>query len=73
MTVLDASAVLALIHNEPGGDLVADESVRIACRGVHLLLGIGEHVCLALAVSTGLGWFATGCASSTLLVRRVGR
>ena len=25
MTVLDASAVLALIHNEPGGDLVADE------------------------------------------------
>ena len=26
MTVLDASAVLALIHNEPGGDLVADES-----------------------------------------------
>ncbi len=25
MTVLDASAVLALIHNEPGSDLVADE------------------------------------------------
>ncbi len=25
MTVLDASAVLALVHNEPGSDLVADE------------------------------------------------
>ena len=25
MTVLDASAVLALIHNEPGGDLVSEE------------------------------------------------
>jgi len=25
MTVLDASAVLALIHNEPGGDVVASE------------------------------------------------
>jgi PIN domain nuclease of toxin-antitoxin system len=25
MTVLDASAILALVHNEPGGDLVAEE------------------------------------------------
>jgi len=25
VTVLDASAVLALIHNEPGGDLVSEE------------------------------------------------
>ncbi len=25
MTVLDASAILALVHDEPGGDVVADE------------------------------------------------
>jgi PIN domain nuclease of toxin-antitoxin system len=29
MTVLDASAVLALIHNEPGSDIVAAEIVGV--------------------------------------------
>ncbi len=43
MTVLDASAVLALLHDEPGADLVADELSR-ACIGTANLAEVIEKL-----------------------------
>ena len=44
MTVLDASAVLALIHNEPGGDLVADEIAGTVLGAANLAEVVGKLV-----------------------------
>ena len=44
MTVLDASAVLALIHNEPGGDLVADEIAGSVFGAANLAEVVGKLV-----------------------------
>ena len=44
MTVLDASAVLALIHNEPGGDLVADEIAGSVLGAASLAEVVGKLV-----------------------------
>ena len=44
MTVLDASAVLALIHNEPGGDLVADEIAGTVLGAANLAGVVGKLV-----------------------------
>lgn len=44
MTVLDASAVLSLIHNEPGGDLVADQLAGAFLCTVNLAEVVGKLV-----------------------------
>jgi PIN domain nuclease of toxin-antitoxin system len=44
MTVLDASAVLALIHNEPGGDLVADEIAGTVLGAANLAELVGKLI-----------------------------
>jgi PIN domain nuclease of toxin-antitoxin system len=44
MTVLDASAVLALIHNEPGGDLVADEIAGTVLGAANLAEVVGKLI-----------------------------
>jgi PIN domain nuclease of toxin-antitoxin system len=44
MTVLDASAVLALIHNEPGGDLVASEIAGTVLGAANLAEVVGKLV-----------------------------
>ena len=44
MTVLDASAVLALVHDEPGADLVAEELAGGALSTVNLAEVIGKFV-----------------------------
>ena len=44
MTVLDASAVLALIHHEPGGDLVADEIAGTVLGAANLAEVVGKLV-----------------------------
>ena len=44
MTVLDASAVLALIHNEPGGDLVANEIAGTVLGAANLAEVVGKLV-----------------------------
>ncbi len=44
MTVLDASAVLALIHNEPGGDLVAQEIAGTVLGSANLAEVVGKLV-----------------------------
>lgn len=44
MTVLDASAVLALIHNEPGSDLVADEIAGTVLGAANLAEVVGTLV-----------------------------
>ena len=44
MTVLDASAVSALIHNEPGGDLVADEIAGSVLGAASLAEVVGKLV-----------------------------
>ncbi len=44
MTVLDASAVLALIHNEPGSDLVAEEIAGSALGAANLAEVVGKLV-----------------------------
>jgi len=44
MTVLDASAVLALIHNEPGADLVADEIAGTVLGAANLAEVVGKLV-----------------------------
>jgi PIN domain nuclease of toxin-antitoxin system len=44
MTVLDASAVLALIHNEPGGDLVAAEIAGTVLGAANLAEVVGKLV-----------------------------
>lgn len=58
MTVLDAAAILAFIHDEPGADLVASELVTGSLGTANLaeVIGklvdaaIGDRCCLALAV-----------------------
>ena len=44
MTVLDASAVLALIHNEPGSDIVAAEIVGAVLGAANLAEVVGKLV-----------------------------
>lgn len=44
MTVLDASAVLALIHNEPGSDIVAAEIVGAILGAANLAEVVGKLV-----------------------------
>jgi len=44
MTVLDASAVLALIHNEPGGDVVAAEIAGTVLGAANLAEVVGKLV-----------------------------
>jgi ribonuclease VapC len=44
MTVLDASAVLALVHDEPGADLVADELSSASLGAANLAEVIGKLV-----------------------------
>ena len=44
MTVLDASAVLALIHDEPGADQVADALPRASLSTVNLAEVVGKLV-----------------------------
>ena len=44
MTVLDASAVLALIHNEPGSDIVAGEIVGAVLGAANLAEVVGKLV-----------------------------
>ena len=44
MTVLDASAVLALVHNEPGSDLVAGEVVGAVLGAANLAEVVGKLV-----------------------------
>jgi ribonuclease VapC len=44
MTVLDASAVLALIHNEPGSDIVAAEIVGAVLGAANLAEVVGTLV-----------------------------
>jgi ribonuclease VapC len=51
MTVLDASAVLALIHDEPGSDVVAAEIVGAVLGAVNLAEVVGKLVDAELDVS----------------------
>jgi ribonuclease VapC len=51
MTVLDASAVLALIHDEPGADMVAAELSRAVLGTANLAEVVGKMVDLELDVS----------------------
>ena len=44
MTVLDASAVLALVHHEPGGDLVADGIAGTVLGAANLAEVVGKLV-----------------------------
>jgi len=44
MTVLDASAVLGLIHNEPGSDIVAGEIVGAVLGAANLAEVVGKLV-----------------------------
>lgn len=44
MTVLDASAVLALIHNEPGSDIVAAEILGAVLGAANLAEVVGKLV-----------------------------
>ncbi|MEJ7704619.1 MAG: type II toxin-antitoxin system VapC family toxin [Geodermatophilaceae bacterium] len=51
MTVLDASAVLALIHDEPGSDVVAAEIVGAVLGAANLAEVVGKLVDAELDVS----------------------
>jgi ribonuclease VapC len=51
MTVLDASAVLALIHNEPGADVVAAELSNATLGAANLAEVVGKMVNADLDVS----------------------
>ena len=51
MTVLDASAVLALVHDEPGADLVADELGSAALGAANLAEVIGKLIDAGIDVS----------------------
>lgn len=51
MTVLDASAVLALVHDEPGADLVADELSSAALGAANLAEVIGKLIDANIDVS----------------------
>ena len=44
MTVLDASAVLALVHDEPGADIVADEITSASLGTANLAEVVGKLV-----------------------------
>ncbi len=52
MTVLDASAVLALIHDEPGGDLVASRLSGAVLGAANLAEVVGNLVDADLDVSS---------------------
>ena len=51
MTVLDASAVLALVHDEPGADLVAGELSSATLGAVNLAEVIGKLIDANIDVS----------------------
>ena len=51
MTVLDASAILALVHNEPGSDLVAEELEGGVLGAANLAEVIGKLVDADIDVS----------------------
>ena len=51
MTVLDASAVLALVHDEPGADLVADELSSAVLGAANLAEVIGKLIDANIDVS----------------------
>ena len=51
MTVLDASAVLALVHDEPGADLVADELSSATLGAANLAEVIGKLIDADIDVS----------------------
>lgn len=51
MTVLDASAVLALIHDEPGGDVVAEQLAGAVMSTVNLSEVVGKLVAAELDAS----------------------
>jgi len=51
MTVLDASAVLALVHDEPGADLVADELSSATLGAANLAEVIGKLIDANIDVS----------------------
>lgn len=51
MTVLDASAVLALIHDEPGGDLVAESLAGALLSTANLAEVVGKLVDARLDVA----------------------
>lgn len=51
MTILDASAVLALIHDEPGSDIVAAEIVGAALGAANLAEVVGNLVDAELDVA----------------------
>jgi ribonuclease VapC len=51
MTVLDASAVLALVHDEPGADLVAEELSSGALGAANLAEVIGKLIDANIDVS----------------------
>ncbi len=44
MTILDASAVLALVHDEPGADIVADEITSASLGTANLAEVVGKLV-----------------------------
>ena len=51
MTVLDASAVLALLHGEPGADTVAEELATASLGAVNLAEVIGKLIDVDVDVS----------------------
>ena len=51
MTVLDASAVLALIHDEPGGDVVAERLAGSVMGAANLAEVVGKVMDAELDVS----------------------
>jgi ribonuclease VapC len=51
MTVLDASAILALIHDEPGADLVAGELSSASLGAANLAEVVGKLVDVGIDVS----------------------
>ncbi len=51
MTVLDASAVLALVHDEPGSDIVAEELQTASLGAANLAEVIGKLVDAGIDVS----------------------
>ena len=68
MTVLDASAVLALIHDEPGADQVAAELPSASLGTVNLAEVVGKLVDVDVDVSRVRGLVtATGVAIEPLL------